>query len=372
MRKNIFLFFILNAVSAQETDIKVDSSLNTSSAKNTDLKVNASFSGKSIENQQVELRSFGMAGNIKFKRPLAPMIDAQVDIGLILEAGSHKALQSQEYKPNQKVYMSEGSLRLTPFDQVQIKAGAINQKEYESPLLLTDTAFIGFQEKIFHNFGDVEIYFKAEQMIPNNETLTNRLGSVDEGTPTFYMETAGLLLKTQKIKFHFHLSRFGYSRLSNGVADQSRYMGNSIGGLIGPGNARFIYNYQGFNLFSQFSVNFYGESHAYIKGQYLHNQEAPNGRNNGILGVLGLKIEKRFEIWGDVFENQDDTAPAFYNDKFYGHNNRRGYGVGMKIIWPELKSYWETRFIQSNIIDYGPYQSNSQNIALNFVQELDI
>ena len=327
-----------------------------------------------MDSRETQVRVFGLNSQVAFTHGFAPMLDAKVNIGISLEVGSHKvsALALDEFKPGQRIFISEGSLRFKPFEKLQIKAGAINQKEYDSPLFLTETVFVGVQEKFSYNYEKMfDAYFKAEQMIPGNHTLTNRLGAVDEGTPHFFLETVGLQIERKSFTFHTHLSHFSYAQLSNGVAQKSRFMGNQVGGKTGP-DASFLYNYQGLNGFVELEGYIYKNYKIGFKGQLLRNRRAPSGRNTGHLLKVGLGLEESFDVWLDVFRNESDTTPAFYNSKIYGHNNRKGWGVGTKVKWPLLRSYGELQFVQAKPIDDDSiYQSDLQSIILSFTKELE-
>ena len=46
------------------------------------------------------------------------------------------------------------------------------------------------------------------------------------------------------------------------------------------------------------------------QGQYLYNEQAPEERNKGYLGKLGVGT-KSILVYAEQFENQSDTSPGF-------------------------------------------------------------
>ncbi len=293
----------------------------------THIKAEAGIAALTVDDQQTEARvvSFSMFGNIK--QTVLTDLEAQVIAGAILETGSNESLFVDEFKPRQDLVLKEASLNYSPIEQIVLKAGALNQGEYNSPLLLTDSAFVGAKESLNFEIADYRFGFFLAQSVPSNHFLTNRLGSVDEGAPSLLMEGISMHLGGDVMFFKAQAMRFKYNNLSANVAYNSQFLGNSTGGSS-TSTTFFLYDFQGYNANFNLGFNLGEELSIGFKGQYLYNDKAPDNRNTGYL--LGFNFEYGgFKLDLEYFDNQSDSAPAFYNSALYGHNDRDGYGGGL-------------------------------------------
>lgn len=312
----------------------------------THIKGEAGLTGLTVDDQQTEARvvSFSFFANIK--QTIVDGVEAQVIAGGVLETGSNESLFVDEFKPRQDLVLKEASLNYQPIEQISLKAGALNQGEYKSPLLLTDSAFVAAQESLNFEIGDYSFGFFLTQSVPSNHFLTNRLGSVDEGAPSLLMEGIRLHLAGDVMFFKAQVMRFQYNNLSANVAYSSQFLGNSTGGSS-QSTTFFLYDYQGYNASFDLGFNINEQSSFYIRGQYLYNDKAPDGRNTGYLLSAGIEINN-FKLSVDYFDNESDSSPSFYNSPLFGHNDRDGYGAGLAWVLPKEATQFYIRGYKLN------------------------
>lgn len=293
----------------------------------THIKGVASLEAISVDDLQTEARvvSFSMFADIK--QTVLPKLEASVIAGGVLETGSNESLFVDEFKPRQDLVLKEASLSYSPLEALRLEAGALNQGRYESPLLLTDTAFVSAKETLLFKFSDYSFGFFLSQAVPSNHFLTNRLGSVDEGAPSLLIEGITMHLAGDLMFFKTQLMRYKFNNLSSNVAYNSQFLGNSTRGSS-PSTTAFLYDFEGYNAVIEIGFNIGEDSSVLFKGEYLYNDKAPDGRNTGYLGALTLEINQ-FSITGEYFKNESDSSPAFYNSSTYGHNDRDGFGVAL-------------------------------------------
>lgn len=323
---------------------------------NTTIEASFGFKGDYVDDKQVEARIFGAQGEVKFDQLLFEKLKARIGVGVTLETGSNNSLFVDEFAPDQRLYLIEGNLVYTPFNWLELKAGAINQGMFSSPLLLTSTNFLAATEKVsFQFFENYQLYLHLQQGIPQNDQLSVRVGAVEEGTPSFFMESIGLDLPGDLVSLNISAGQFAFNKLSNSVAYHSRFLGNSVTGL-GQDDSSFLYKFQGLNFQGrlEFRPDYYGFM---LSGQYLYNDKAPDNRNNGHLARAGIVLGDS-EIFTEVFRNESDTSPAFYNSKTYGHNNRKGMGIGSRIAFRDF--LLRLHYSENDIIEGNIFQSDSK------------
>ena len=272
-----------------------------------------------MDDDQTEARILGFGLDGRYTYELFPDFVFNIQVGVRLEAGSNNSLNLKEYSPNQEVVLQQGTLNWNP-SFFKFQAGAIDQSYLDSPLLAGGVVFIGLKEKIVIDAG-VKIFISSQQSIPYNQTLNQRSGGIEEGTPSFFYHEAGLMFVNAFASFEIKGGLYKFNNLSSAVANQSRYMGNEV---VGSGSlSRFLYDFEGTNLATNIEIGKNNIVQFNIDGQYLYNDKAPDSSNTGHL-LRGMIIYEDFGFGGELFENGANASPGYYNSKSYGHNSRKG------------------------------------------------
>ena len=341
--------------------------------KSPALKTRVGFKGNHVDDQKVKARVFGLFAHLSLDKELPHHGLFSLGVGANLEAGSSTSLIIDEYAPRRQWTLHHGFIAWKPVSFFDIKGGTLNQGEYKAPLLLGENAFIGamttFSTLPSWNWG--RLYLKAQQSIPNNHSLTSRLGKVEEGTPTFLSQSVGYQWDQARSDGQIEVTRFSFHNLGSGIAHKSQYMGNSVN-PNDEQNARFLYAFQGHNLSFKGFWEWNSLWGIYLEGQYLYNEKAPHKRNTGYLASLGTQIEQWTPFF-KVFRNESDSSPGYYNSKEYGHNNRRGHHVGIRYQDPQSQLSFSTYYGQHKLIkDENLYQSPKTRLfAFYFSQDLN-
>ncbi len=327
-----------------------------------------SFYGYSVEGERARAQVMGVGLDLLGRRQISPSFSFQFDAGVRLENGSHKSLDIAEFSPNQQVLLHEGTLHFTPINWLKIKAGGINQRHFASPLLIDSVVFVGVSEEVRFEFGDYAVYINAQQLIPNNRNLSTRLDSVDEGTPRFLSETLGLDLGGDLVSLKLAASLFSFQKLSSSVAHQSRFIGNSVRGL-GPDSAQFDYGFIGRNLRAELVAYLTENFSLHLEGHTLFNRKAPDDRNQAHW-VKGGFTFNQWAFFGEWFRAESDATVAFYNQKFLGHLNRKGFAFGSHLVrdWGEI----ELRAIRAEALTPFIFQSRSDALILSYQKAMDL
>ncbi len=301
--------------------------------------------------------------------------NSRLNVGFQFETGSSDTLFTNEYQFQNNLLLRDAYIKYRPRQSfIEIQAGAIDQNRFNNPIFLTQTPFAGIIENIYYENSKFKIGIEAQQSIANNFNQTQRLSNIDEGTPSFFTERIYLSYRpTQNFQFNTFLGNYRFFDLSNSVANQSRFFGNSIVG-IDQNTSRFVYDFSGIfsggNLIWKASPFFRVD----LGGQFLFNREAPDGRNLGEFYQLRTKFYPsqsfHFAALAEVFRTQSDVVPGFYNDRSYGHNNRQGASGGIELDFPDLDVEVIAKYVQANIIDATAFQADAEEFFLILAKEI--
>lgn len=292
-----------------------------------------SFYAQSVAGERSESQLAGTSLSLLASHQLNSQFHVQLDAALKLENGSHKSLDIAEHSPKQQVLLRSAFVNYRPADWFILQAGSLDQHHFKSPLFITSTAFVAARETLKLTASQHAFYLTIQQAIPNNQNLSERLGSIDQGTPSLFTETVGHRFNGDLFNSELALTSFGFRNLSNSVAHQSRFMGNSVVG-IGQDSAEFNYKYRGFNAQLELWMalpNYWSLS---LQGHWTKNKKAPEERSTAQWAQLSLNTQK-WSFRGQYFRSESDASVAFYNNKHLGHNNVEGHGLGL-----EFRSAW--------------------------------
>jgi hypothetical protein len=323
--------------------------------KNLTYKLSANSVAEIRDSRFVQARIWSLRPQLKARYKLMDSLVFRTELEGYFESGSNDSLFIDEYRPRREIFLNEGRFTWKPFQMIKVDFGAINQEGFNSPLFLTETAFAGAKETLQLLFMGMKVKLFAQQTIANNQNLSARLNSVDEGTPKFYSETVEANYEASNFEFKFAYSLFRFNNLSRAVAHESRFLGNSVSGT-GQDNAVYLYEFSGHNTYARLQFKL-AQLNFHLSGHYTHNNEAPNNRADAIWFMAGLGINRYF-IFYENFETESDVTPAFYNSKFYGHNNFKGHCVGVFFKTEKSKLSLNARYIKATVLQPSLYQND--------------
>lgn len=313
-----------------------------------------------VDGEDISSRIFGYRFRVDAEKSLSEDVILFFSSSAILETGSNEVVADlTEFAPLETVVLNEGGVSYTPIELLNIKAGALSPREYNSPLLLTSSPVIGVQQTVDFDY----IYFKALQAIPNNNRLARRVGTLDNGTPSFFMETLGLKYKEN---LSLEVSHYFYKDLAPNIALKSRQIGNSVTGT--GEQARFNYGFSGYNVALRSKIRL-GSYDYGLYGQYILNDEAPTDRNLGYLAGLLFGGEK-YLLEIETFRNETDSAPGFYNSKYYGHNNISGQAVGLLAESSDLS--YQIKYFNFKPLETNSIQFDTQILTFNLILKYEL
>ena len=359
-----FLFLILpsaHAISTTELTQTLDK---------LDYSGTFSMGGLYVDSTKNKARVLSFALHNEFKYPVAPNLTGLLKGGLSLQTGSSESVFNNDYQPNSGFYLAEGLLNYHPFaEYLQLDFGAINQGRYQNPLLLSGAAFLGSYQQVKLPINNFYMQLETQQSIATNSTHTSRIDNVKEGTPTLFLERASLGFNGKQLNVTTHISYFSFANLSRSVANQSRFYGNTVIGTAD--NAMFAYDFAGFESGGKIELKLDTITFT-IKGNYLFNDKAPDGKNEGFLlhfsARLNLASQIPLTLGFEKFRNEANTSPAYYNANVFGHNNVEGFMILATTEFSASKIALNASYAAIDILNTNLYQANTDKFTFSLAK----
>lgn len=314
-----------------------------------------------VESSTQQARSFGIMPSANITILIQDNLTFSSRASALLETGSYKGTLLDEFKPDQQVILNHAYFSYRPWESIQMLAGAIPMKDWSTDLLIDSTRFLGAaaRQKI-SLWGDAAISIDALGAIPSNQELTNRLGSVSEGTPSYWQAGLSLNLPGDLLGIEAKAYTWGYSNVDGDIAFQSGFMGNQTIG-VGSSNTRFAYSYKGFA--GNFDIE--GEVALMRWGlgfDYLFNDGAPDERNQATRARASLG-HKNHNFVFSYFEIESDASIGYYNNALLGHTNRDGMGFDYEYQYSKDSSMG-LKAVSAKTIRSSLLQANQDAISI--------
>ncbi len=334
---------------------------------NTDLKAKYSFGGHTIDGNIDTARILSTKIGLGFEHRYTDYFRFNFEGGVTLQTGTYErnALGGSGPTPANYLSLKESTITLSPTSFIEIKAGAINQRELSSPLLLTSAAFLASKEVMTIGKESYGIKLFAEQAYAKNKDLTSTLPEAEEGLPKFFAEGAELYLKSDIFDLSVHGMHWAYDKLGAGIATEGAFRGNTPIGSGAGGFTGFKYKYIGWYAGIRTEFKLINDHKIMLNGDYVINDEAPDSLNNGyrVEGAFAYNHEKGYlTIGANYHEIKSDATPAYYATF---QNNKTCYGG--YISWNDEKEPFEIKFSAAHYeeIVNNTYQSPENRVFFN-------
>lgn len=334
-----------------------------STIKSWNAALNASSTDDTLSNSKV----VGFHLNGLALHDFTTTVRANIKASAVLETGSSTALFTDEFAPNSGVFLRNATMEAALLPEFTLFAGAIEQNHHESPLLISKGTFPGIREQVQLPTNQWLFHLSAQQAIPTSTSLSSK-NTGKESTPMAYTEKVAAQFSIPEGFFaRARLNHFNFSHLTRGVAQDSRFYGNTV---IGSGlGSQFLYAYHGWEYGMDFSHPILNATRASMGVSLLKNLGAPEGINQGQYFYGEIAHEgKRLLIAprAEFYRNEQDASPAFYSSKEFGHNNRHGYGASIKVSFIESHLDLKARWVTAMLLTPQPFQRDKfQYFELN-------
>ncbi|MGE0526675.1 MAG: hypothetical protein AB7P49_06395 [Bdellovibrionales bacterium] len=300
---------------------------------------NFQIGGLSFEEGKDEGAAAFLYFSTRFEYRFSSLLKARVKPQLQMYSSRVQERYDNDFSES-RVRMDEAHLAFQPVQQLELRAGAIDQGELSSPLLVANSrAFPGFQEILSQTWGNYRLGVMAQQVVPTSYSL-NTEREREEELPTFLTESLHVSAREfDNLDLDLSVGRYHWSDLPDKVAFESARVGNRVAGEVAPG-ARFLSGFDG--LFLSSRACWCGPSWLGLVGEFqrVHNSEAPPSMADAQMWGLGPRLNfGRHELdlrYRSYFVESDATV-ANYNRAMLGHTNRIGDNIEARLDFKEQK-----------------------------------
>jgi hypothetical protein len=329
------------------------------------LQMGLALYGMGAESAQNQSRLAGTEIEATLTHSLSPQMQVRVAGGLQLETGASRARFQADFQPRQVQRLREAQLVWSPAQELRLIVGAVDQMRWQSPLLLQRQSFPALVETWDKKWGSFSLSLQAQQAVPADTSSLQPWGNWPSGMPGFYLERLTLgYSPSETLAVALSASHFLFENLSGPTAYQAQFLGNTVQGQ--DASSTYVYGFSGFEWAARVQGR-WGRLHPLAKASLIQNAAAPRDKSIGwrFSGEVGwdasttLRLTPQFE-W---FRVDSDTAPAFYNDRAFGHANRAGFGIALAADWQSGLGA-SLRWVHSNVLASNPYQSGLDWVQL--------
>ena len=319
----------------------------------------AGIRGRFIDDELSEANVVGIVASARLEHEFSDWISTDLEMFLKAENGSSQSLFTEEFRARQGFQVGEAKINIIPTNFFSFHFGALDQEYHYSDIFLFDDAFPAIMEKFtIPNLGPWHLFGYAQQSIATSSTFSTRsLGK--EPTPYLYIHTLRFGYKDpEAIELNARATYFIFQDLTRGIAQDSRFYGNTVLGSGAP-NARFFYNFQGWEAGLDAKVHLSDSWKLRFYNSYVNNSKAPRPKNRGNYATFGIRyVAPRLEIEPSVgyLKVESDPVPGFFNSRFLGHNNRKGTPLGLEFRFPKEKLVFSTTYVRAKVIERTPVQ----------------
>lgn len=279
-----------------------------------------------------------------------------------LQSGATQSSQG-ELSPDNRVYVNEASATWRALPFTFLKAGAMDQGELHTPLVVGSRPFPG--ARLSFLFGDRHVRYGlvGETAIPTSVALTTNQ-SEKESTPTLNSVFLRFDWRGNEIwSASAKVGAFEFRNPNSAMAASGFLLGNEVD-AVSDTEYRFNKDYRG--LQAQFSVQFplMGPFDGRLNAEAAQNTGAASGENQawraggGVRGRWNARTDLLAS--GEVFRIEPDATIAGFVDSAYSGTNRNGYRFELGMAFGPRKTKVLVGFSESDLIYLNDRQSRDR------------
>lgn len=319
-------FVLANTVTAQTNLASKELKSQILNPVTDDLSMTLNTQYLSQDSEVNKTNRFRTRAEFDFKKSIVKYLDFNLDAAISLETGNSDSLyqNANEFEPTNAIILQRGEFTFSPFNFVALRAGAVKIDNDNHRLLIGRNVFLGAAEEFSYKYNEFSISAVAYQTSPRNVNYSNRLDSVEEGDPNFFMESLSLRYGNENDYLSASYSSYAFANLSNSVAGISYLHGNTVN-LDDSASGEFVYSYIGN------STRVEGQMDSrYIKmkafGEALVNNSAPKNNQGTLVGAIGYYHIGDHDIYLGYsnFKTEADATVAYYADPTFRRTNVEG------------------------------------------------
>lgn len=253
---------------------------------------------------------------------------------------------------------------------LKAQVGAISQRFVKNDLLINDDqAHPGVRLSYEGQWDQHRLELIGERVIPTSDSLETERREKEETPSLEVISLSADLFTNSWVRPSVTLSTYEFSDLPSIVAYESNlYGGNSILSEGDKSSSEFLYNFRGYSVAGFVCFCYFKDFSMGVGLTRLENQEAPEAFNRGQIISVGAELRL-----GDLhiipeyvsFFNESDTSPAFYNESWFGHNNRQGELYRLIVRFANLGFRFKAETSRADVIN--PNQNQNEQKVYRFM-----
>lgn len=314
--------------------------------------------------------SLGLSTTVKIASELKANFDGEFVFGT---GSSNSVYENNRVTEYNGTNLKDAYLSYNFKDLIILKAGAINQKAQQAPLVVGTKSFLALSEEINVTFSEVQISFGATQAKPKSTSNKDGIGEVDEGSPLFAREYIRAKSENDSLTLQATVGHFAYDKLSADAAYNSQFYGNSVMGQTKT-SAEYIYSFVGWDF--ELETKFHLTKNYDLIGEFHHtlNTAAPTGKNRSQAILAGLSYERgnwKTTLAHALIRIESNATPAIYlNSSFENNYNTQVSTLGFENSQSDLSV--KLKYRRATPIDFNFYQEKTQTIELELRKGYEI
>ncbi|MEZ4751252.1 MAG: hypothetical protein R3B54_11720 [Bdellovibrionota bacterium] len=336
------------------------------------LDLRLEFEGRWVEETFHRAQTGGLDVGAQFNHNLSDSLTVSIDAIGRLQTGAYVSSFVDEYGAQQGLVLREASMQWSPLSPVRLRWGVLPHESL--PTLIHYKAFTGVGETVSLDAGAWRFSLDAEQSFASSPSRTLFPTFANSQFPAFLKEGASVNYWWQNGSAEIRVQHFAFLNLSREVEYRSRFFGNSGAGSTRE-NASLTYSFHGIAVGGNWESR-WGAFRPSAAFNAHRNFDPPSGKRDAMLGAVGLAWQwsptvvsgMRFSL----FHIESDAGPAFYSNKFLGHNNRRGLGASLYLDFPTTPLRVELGYTNAEPINANPFQDRFQQAFLLFETSYDL
>lgn len=258
-------------------------------------------------------------------------------------------------------------------DIITLKAGAINQKAQQAPLVVGKKSFLALSEEASFNLSEVQITFGATQARPKSNSNKDGIGKIDDGSPLFAREFIRAKSENNTIDIQATIGHFAYDKLSSNAAYQSQFFGNTIDGK-NKTSAQYAYSFVGWDF--ELETKYHLTKNYDLLAEFHHtlNTGAPTGKNRSQAILAGLSYERgnwKTTLAHTLIRVESNATPAIYlNSSFENNYNTQVSTLKFENAQNDLSM--SLKYRNATPINFNFYQEKTQTIEIELRKGYEI
>lgn len=330
------------------------------------------FEGRVVEERFHHGQKGGLEIGARFDHELSDTFSVGVEAAGHLQTGAFESAFLDEYGTQSSLDLREAILAWRPTPFLQLNWGVLPHSSL--PTLIHNKSFLGLSESIHANVGQFRFFLEGEQSLATSPSRTLFPTFGGREIPFFMLEQVGCEYGWETFQASVHLSHFSFLNLTREVEYRSRHFGNSGVGANRE-NASLRYVFHGVEAGVDLEVR-WGRFRPNVRVNAHRNFDPPQDRGDAVLVETGLEFQWSPAVVTGVtflgFEIEADAGPAFYSNKYFGHNNRRGYGASLALEFPQDAIKVQVGYVSADPIDPNGFQARFQQGFVLFEASYDL